>query len=63
MAANANRYTARDGSPGKVVSKGEVLAPARRHIEALEKRQMSLKGEKEVLMERTQRLETERWRG
>jgi carbamoylphosphate synthase large subunit len=46
-----------DGSPGKVVSKGAVLALARRHIEALEKREMSLEVEKEILMEKTQRLE------
>jgi hypothetical protein len=40
-----------------VVSKGAVLALARRHIEALEKREMSLEGEKEILMEKIQRLE------
>jgi hypothetical protein len=34
-----------------------VLALARRHIEALEKREMSLEGEKEILMEKTKRLE------
>jgi hypothetical protein len=39
-----------------VVSKGAVLALARRHIEALEKREMSLEGEKEILMEEIQRL-------
>jgi hypothetical protein len=40
-----------------VVSKGAVLALARRHIEALEKREMSLEGEKEILVEKMQRLE------
>jgi hypothetical protein len=40
-----------------VVSKGVVLALARRHIKALEKREMSLEGEKEILMEKIQRLE------
>lgn len=40
-----------------MVSKGAVLALARRHIEALEKREMSLEGEKEILMEKIQRLE------
>jgi len=40
-----------------VVSKGAVLALARRHIEALEKREMSLEGEKEILIEEIQRLE------
>jgi hypothetical protein len=41
-----------------VVSKGAVLALARRHIEALKEREMSLQGEKEILMEEIQRLET-----
>jgi hypothetical protein len=40
-----------------VVSKGAVLALARRYIEALEERKMSLEGEKGVLMEKIQRLE------
>ena len=40
-----------------MVSKGAVLALARRHIEALEKREMSLEGEKEILIEEIQRLE------
>jgi hypothetical protein len=40
-----------------VVSKGAVLALARRHIKALEKRGVSLKGEKEILIEKTQWLE------
>jgi hypothetical protein len=57
IAADVNGYTTGDGSPGKVVSKGAVLALARRHIEALEKREMSLEGEKEILMEKIQRLE------
>jgi len=34
-----------------------VLALARRHIEALEKRKMSLEGENEILTEEIQRLE------
>jgi hypothetical protein len=58
IAADVNGYTTGDGSPGKVVSKGAVLALARRHIEASEKREMSLEGEKEILMEKIQRLET-----
>jgi hypothetical protein len=57
IAADVNGYTRGDGSPEKVVSKGVVLALARRHIEALEKREMSLEGEKEILMEKIQRLE------
>jgi chaperonin cofactor prefoldin len=40
-----------------VVSKGAVLALARRHIEALEKSVMSLKDQREILMEKIQRLE------
>jgi hypothetical protein len=35
-----------------VVSKGVVLALVRRHIKALEKREISLEGEKEILMEK-----------
>jgi hypothetical protein len=57
IAADVNGYTTGDGSPGKVVSKGAVLALARRPIEALEKREKSLEGEKEILMEKIQRLE------
>jgi hypothetical protein len=40
-----------------MVSKETVLALARRHIEALEKRETSLEGEREILMEEVQRLE------
>ena len=58
MAADVNGDTTGDGSPGKVVSKGAVLALARRRIEALEKREVSLEGEKEILMEKILRLET-----
>jgi hypothetical protein len=57
IAADVNGYTRGDGSPGKVVSKGAVLALARRHIVALEKREMSLESERELLMEKIQRLE------
>jgi len=57
IAADINGYTRGEGSPEKVVSKGAVLALARRHIEALEKREMSLEGEKEILIEEIQRLE------
>jgi hypothetical protein len=57
IAADVNVYTRGGGSPGKVVSKGAVLALARRHIEALEKRVMSHEGEREILMEKIQRLE------
>jgi len=39
-----------------VVNKGVVLTLARRHIEALEERGMSIKGEKEILREEIQRL-------
>jgi hypothetical protein len=62
IAADVNGYTGRWKS-GKVVSKGAVLALARRHIEAFEKREMSLEGEKGILMEKIQRLETECWQG
>ena len=41
-----------------MISKGAVLALAKRHIEALEKREVSLEGEKEILMEKILRLET-----
>lgn len=57
IAAGVNGYTRGDGRPGKVVSKGAVLALARRHIKALEERGTSLEGEKEILMEKIQRLE------
>ena len=33
-----------------MISKGAVLALAKRHIEALEKREMSLEGEIEILI-------------
>jgi hypothetical protein len=46
IAADANGYTAGDGSPGKVVSEGALLALGRRYIEALEKREISLEGKK-----------------
>jgi len=57
IAADANRYTTGDVSPGKVVSKGALLALGRRHIKALEKKEISLEGKKEILMEKIQRLE------
>ncbi|KAG4440121.1 hypothetical protein IFR05_004379, partial [Cadophora sp. M221] len=57
IAADLNGYTRGDGSPGKVVSKGAVLALARRHIEALEKREMSFEGKKETLIEKIQWLD------
>jgi hypothetical protein len=44
------------GTP-RAVSKGTVLALARRHIEALEKRETSLEGERDILMGEIQRLE------
>lgn len=57
IAADINGYTGEDGSPGKAVSKGAALALVRRHIEALEQREMSLEGEKEILIEKIKRLE------
>ena len=39
-----------------MANKGAVLTLARRHIEALEERGMSIKGEKEILREEIQRL-------
>jgi len=50
IAADVNR------SPGKAVSKGAVLALAKRYIEVLEKSKMNLEGDKEMLMGEIRRL-------
>jgi hypothetical protein len=45
-----------NGSPGKAVSKGAVLALAKRYIEALEKSKMNLEGDKAMLIGEIRRL-------